>query len=71
MRILGGCRPGQCRYRKKSFKKDASSFLPVKLMVGGQKHEDVWRMLLANMFVRPTNERETLQAQLAANHDWG
>ena len=39
---------------------------PVKLMVGGQKNDDVWRLLLAN--VRTPEERMgDLQAQLAAN----
>ncbi|MGD9850976.1 MAG: hydantoinase B/oxoprolinase family protein [Nitrospirales bacterium] len=39
---------------------------PVKLMVAGQKHDDVWRLLLAN--VRTPEERSgDLQAQLAAN----
>ena len=40
---------------------------PVKLMVGGKKHEDVWRLLMAN--IRTPEERlGDLQAQLAANH---
>lgn len=40
---------------------------PVKLMVGGKKNEDVWRLLMAN--VRTPEERSgDLQAQLAANH---
>ena len=40
---------------------------PVKLMVKGQKNEDVWRLLMAN--VRTPDERAgDLQAQLAANH---
>ncbi len=40
---------------------------PVKLMVNGQKNEDVWRLLMAN--VRTPDERVgDLQAQLAANH---
>ncbi len=40
---------------------------PVKLMVGGKKNEDVWRLLMAN--VRTPEERAgDLQAQLAANH---
>ena len=39
---------------------------PVKLMVGGQKNEDVWRMLLANIRT-PEERRGDLQAQLAAN----
>jgi N-methylhydantoinase B len=39
---------------------------PVKLMVGGNKNEDVWRLLLAN--VRTPEERAgDLHAQLAAN----
>lgn len=39
---------------------------PVKLMVGGKKNDDVWRLLLAN--VRTPEERAgDLQAQLAAN----
>jgi N-methylhydantoinase B len=39
---------------------------PVKLMVGGEKNEDVWRLLMAN--VRTPKERAgDLQAQLAAN----
>ena len=39
---------------------------PVKLMVGGQKNDDTWRLLLAN--VRTPEERMgDLQAQLAAN----
>ena len=39
---------------------------PVKLMVGGKKNEDVWRLFLAN--VRTPDERSgDLQAQLAAN----
>lgn len=40
---------------------------PVKLLVGGKKNEDVWRLLMAN--VRTPEERSgDLQAQLAANH---
>ena len=39
---------------------------PLKLMVGGKKNEDVWRLFLAN--VRTPDERSgDLQAQLAAN----
>jgi N-methylhydantoinase B len=39
---------------------------PVKLMAGGKKNEDVWRLLMAN--VRTPEERAgDLQAQLAAN----
>ena len=39
---------------------------PVKLMIGGNKNEDVWRLLLAN--VRTPEERAgDLHAQLAAN----
>ena len=39
---------------------------PVKLMVGGKKNEDVWRLFLSN--VRTPDERSgDLQAQLAAN----
>ncbi len=40
---------------------------PVKLMAGGKKNDDVWRLLMAN--VRTPEERSgDLQAQLAANH---
>jgi len=40
---------------------------PVKLMGGGKKNEDVWRLLMAN--VRTPQERTgDLQSQLAANH---
>ena len=40
---------------------------PVKLMVGGKKNEDIWRLLMAN--VRTPEERAgDLQAQLAANY---
>lgn len=40
---------------------------PVKLMTGGTRNEDVWRIVLAN--VRTPEERTgDLQAQLAANH---
>ena len=40
---------------------------PVKLMRGGEKNEDMWRLLMAN--VRTPEERTgDLQAQLAANH---
>jgi N-methylhydantoinase B len=43
---------------------------PVKLMVGGQKNDDIWRLLLAN--VRTPGERMgDLQAQLAANQIGG
>ncbi|MDR4462624.1 MAG: hydantoinase B/oxoprolinase family protein, partial [Nitrospirales bacterium] len=43
---------------------------PVKLMVSGQKHADIWRLLLAN--VRTPEERMgDLQAQLAANQIGG
>jgi N-methylhydantoinase B len=43
---------------------------PVKLMVDGQKNDDVWRLLLAN--VRTPDERMgDLQAQLAANQIGG
>ncbi len=43
---------------------------PVKLMVGGKKNDDIWRMLLAN--VRTPEERMgDLQAQLAANQIGG
>ena len=40
---------------------------PVKLMLGGKKNEDIWRLLMAN--VRTPEERAgDLQAQLAANY---
>ena len=40
---------------------------PIKLMVGGKRHEGVWQLLMAN--VRTSEERSgDLQAQLAANH---
>ena len=40
---------------------------PVKLMAGGKKNDDVWRLLMAN--VRTPEERSgDLYAQLAANH---
>ena len=45
---------------------DALILPPVKLMVGGKKNEDVWRLFMAN--VRTPEERSgDLQAQLAAN----
>ncbi len=39
---------------------------PVKLMVGGEKNEDVWRLLMANVRT-PIERAGDLQAQLAAN----
>jgi N-methylhydantoinase B len=39
---------------------------PVKLMIGGEKNEDVWRLLMANVRT-PIERAGDLQAQLAAN----
>ncbi len=63
---IGGMSAGSMPLSQEIFQ-EGVSIPPVKCMVNGQKNEDVWRLLMAN--VRTPEERSgDLQAQLAANH---
>lgn len=63
---IGGMSAGSMPLSQEIFQ-EGLSIPPVKFMMNGQKNEDVWRLLMAN--VRTPEERlGDLQAQLAANH---
>ncbi len=63
---IGGMAAGSMPLSQEIFQ-EGLRIPPVKCMVNGQKNEDVWRLLMAN--IRTPDERSgDLQAQLAANH---